>query len=195
MVGERKLSSITEDRKPRHDLDGVWDEGATKACLEAADWAFATRTTLMEADDGIAPDFGFQYAFEKPTDWVRTCAVSLDEYLQEPLLDYRDEGGYWWADQEEIYVSYVSDDEDYGTNYSLWTPSFINYHQAYMAAKIHPSIANSTASLEKLEKDMEKYLSGAAGKNALTRPTRILPSGQWVNSRGGGNRDQRRSPR
>ena len=195
MVGERKLASLTEARGPRYLLDDVWDEDAIKACLEAGGWGFATRTVLMTAEDGLEPDFGYTYGFEKPEDWVRSVAISLDEYFGQPLTGYRDEAGFLWLDNPEVYMSYVSDHADYGRNYALWTPSFINYVEAYLAAKICPTIVNSTTTVDKLEKSMEKLLSQAQGKNAITRPTQRLPQGGWVDSRIGRGRDYRRSDR
>lgn len=185
MVGERKLSGLTENRKPRHDLDDVWAEDPIKACLEAGGWAFATRTAAMEADSGISPDFGYTYGFEKPSDWVRTVAISLDEYFNPPLTEYRDEGGYLWLDNEEVYFAWVSDDASYGRNYSLWPISFQNYVMAYMGKKILPGLTSSKTDIESLDNDMKKYLSQAQGKNALTRPTQRQPQGSWVSSRGG----------
>ncbi len=194
LVGERKLGSLTEARPTRYLLDDVWAEDPIKACLEAGEWAFATRSTLMEADDGVEPDFGYQYGFEKPDDWVRTVSVSLDEYFKTPLKEHRDEGGFLWLDNPEVYFAYVSDDASYGRNLALWPPSFVNYMFAYMAKKIQPTIVNSTTTLELLDKEMDKILSNAQGKNSLTRPTHDMPTGGWVRSRGS-RRDDRRSNR
>ncbi len=194
LVGERELGSLTEDRGPRRLLDSVWAADPIKACLEAGEWAFATRSVLMEADDGVAPDFGYAYGFEKPSDWVRTVSVSLDEYFNPPLQEHRDEGGFLWLDNPEVYFAYVSDDTSYGRNYSLWPISFSDYVEAYMAKKIQPTVANTTATIESLDAQMEKLLSKAQGKNAITRPTRQQPAGGWVRSRGG-RPDGRRSDR
>lgn len=195
MVGERKLGSITESREPRRVLDDIWAEDAVKACLEAGAWGFATRTALMEYDAGLEPDFGYQYGFEKPSDWVRTNALSLDEYFNQPLTGFTDEAGVIYTDSPEVYLSWVSDDNLYGNNYSLWTPSFKNYVMSYLAAKIVPTIANAATTVAKLEESMEKLLSNAQGKNAITRPTKRMPQGSWVSSRTGGGRDVRRSDR
>jgi hypothetical protein len=194
LVGERKLSSLTEARGPRYLLDDIWADDPVKACLEAGEWAFASRSTMMEADNGVAPDFGYAYGFEKPTDWVRTISVSLDEYFKTPLKEHRDEGGFLWLDNPEVYFAYVSDDVSYGRNYALWTPSFNDYVHAYIAKKVLPTIVNSITTAEALDKEMVKCLARAGGKNALTRPTHDMPTGSWVSARLG-RRDDRRSDR
>lgn len=183
MCGERRLETLLEKREPRFLLDDVWAEDAVKYCLEAGQWAFATRTVMLQPEPSIQPEFGYRNAFEKPIDWVRTTSVSLDEYLNEPLTAYRDETGYFWADFDPIYVAYVSMDEQYGRDYSKWTPSFTKYVQAYMASQIVPKIQNSITTKEKLEEDMAKYLSEAQGKDAVGRPTRFPSKGSFVAAR------------
>lgn len=183
LLGERKLASLTEERGPRRLLDDVWAEDPIRACLEAGEWAFATRSTKMIADDGVEPDFGYQNGFEKPSDWVRTVAVSLDEYFRIPLREHRDEGGFLWLDEDLVYFSYVSDDISYGRNMALWPISFQNYVMAYLAVKVHPTVDDSATSIEELDKKMTMILSNAQGKNGLTRPTHEQPRGGWVTSR------------
>ena len=196
MVGERKLARLDEDRGPRYLLDDVWNEDAIKACLEAGEWAFATRTAAIENDNSVAPDFGFAFGFEKPTDWVRTAGISLDEYFHEPLTRFRDEAGFWWLDNDLVYVAWVSDDASYGRNYSLWPMSFVNYVESYLASKIIPSIANATTTVDQVERKMEKLLTQGKGKNAITRPTKQMPPGSWTSSRRGRWSDKyRRSDR
>lgn len=195
LVGERRLGTLTEAREPRFLLDDAWDEDAIKSCLEAGQWLFATRTMLLTADEDVTPEFGFRYAFPKPTDWVRTCVVSLDEMQDEPLKRFRDEANVWYADSNVIYVSFISDLEDYGNNWAIWPQSFVKYVQAYLAKEICSKITNSPTSVKELDKQMERILSNAQGKNAINRPPSFPTKGSFVHARGGGQFDRRRSDR
>lgn len=195
LVGERPLKDLNEAREPRFLLDAVWDDEAIKACLEAGQWLFATRTVKLEADDDFTPDFGYRYAYQQPEDYVRTCVVSLDEYQFQSLEDYRDEGGFWFMDANIVYISYISQDNDYGMDMSKWPKSFCNYVQAYLASKICPKITNSPTSVKDLEDKMEKELSNAQGKNAINRPPTRFPRGSWSRARNGSFYDRRRSDR
>src|SRR3546814_8485593 len=138
ILGEGKLSSLAEDRGPRHLLDDVWDEGARKAVLELGDWNFALRTRKVTYDSSVTPDFGLRYAFSKPADWIKTAGIASDEYFRCPLTDlsYKDEAGYWWADLQTLYISHVSSDEQYGYDYSLWPMTFVKLVQAYLADEV-----------------------------------------------------------
>src|SRR5258708_823139 len=107
-LGERKLANLTENREPRRVLDEIWDGGALRYCLEQGLWNFAMRTIQLTYSPSVEPDFGFRYAFDKPTDWVRTAALCVDEFFRCPLLQYNDEAGFWFADIDTIYVRYIS---------------------------------------------------------------------------------------
>src|SRR3972149_2646024 len=79
-------------------------------CLSSGSGNFATETIQADADTGVTPAFGYTEVFAKPTDWVRTVGVSLDEYFNYPLTQYYDDDTVWSADSSPIYVRYVSND-------------------------------------------------------------------------------------
>src|SRR5574343_760692 len=114
LLGERTLASLTESREVRRLLDKVWARPVVRECLEAGLWRFAMRTVELTYSPSVEPPFGYRYAFDRPSDLVRTAAVCQDEYLREPLLQYQIEGEYWYAELDTIYVRYVSDDDAYG---------------------------------------------------------------------------------
>lgn len=193
-LGERRLASLTENRPPRHDLDFIWDNGAVRFCLEQGSWAFATRTMEIAYDPGIAPDFGFRHAIEKPSDFVRLVAISTSEYFDPPLNHYRPETEYWWTDEETVYVRYVSDDAAYGMDFSLWTDTFREFVEAYLAFKVAPSIKNLTT-IETINKNWTTKLLDAQSKDAIQEPTSFPPMGSWARSRIAGYRNRYRGER
>src|SRR4051812_47728400 len=97
-LGERRLSTLAENREPRRALDGVYDDNFINKVLIAGQWNFATVSVQADYSASIEPDFGFARAFDKPTDFIRTIAVCSDEFFRAPVLDYADEGNYWFAD-------------------------------------------------------------------------------------------------
>lgn len=193
LMGERKLASLAEVQESRRVLDGIWDEDVIKTCLEQGQWAWASRTIRMEPSNTVAPDFGFRYAFEKPDDWVRTVMISADEYFSEALNRFKDEAGYIWCDLDILYLSHVSDDVNYGRDFSLWTPSFQRYVTAYMAYEGSLRLTASHSIQDRLEQQMAKRLSDAQSKDAVTRPVQFPSRGSWVGARVG--RDGRTSDR
>ena len=127
IIGDRRLAGLSENVKARHELDAVWQDGGVQYCLEQAQWNFAMRTAMITYDPDVDPAFGYQHAFEKPTDWVNTSAVCQDEYYNVPLLQYADEVGWWFADITPIYVKFVSNGDDYGMNLAKWPYSFTEF--------------------------------------------------------------------
>lgn len=183
MAGERPLASLTENREPRRLLDQVWDTGGVRKCLEQGQWKFAMRTIQIDYDPSVTPGFGYSRAFTKPTDWVLTSSVCLDEYFRTPLLDYFDEAGYWYAEQDTIYVRYVSDDDQYGLNLGRWPGSFEDFVAAFFSERVVYKLSTSDDALTKATKRLERLKKLALNKDAMADPTKMLPAGRWVRSR------------
>ena len=200
LCGDTRLSSLSENREPRHLLDLVWNDGGVRACLEQAQWHFAMRASRFDYEPSIDPDWGFQRAFTKPSDWVSTSGVFSDERMQNPLLAYADEVAYWFADQDEIFVKYVSDAVTYGMDLARWPATFVDYVKAYFASRIIHKVPNASSKIEFLlgppgrpEKGyLNTTLMIAKNKSAMTKPATFPSRGTWAAARHrgiGGRRD------
>jgi hypothetical protein len=161
-----------------------------KFCLEEGQWKFALRTSKLTYSTDVVPAFGYRRAFERPSDCVRLSKVCSDEYLKTPLLEYNEEAGWWFADVDDIYVSYVSDGLDFGNDYANWPETFTTYVAIYMATQSGLRICQSERTMEKLEKDLKKAKRDALSKDALQDPTQFLPQGSWVSARRAGGRSR-----
>lgn len=183
LVGERALASLTEEREPRRLLDQVWANGGVKACLEEGQWHFAMRTILVDYDTAITPAFGYARAFVKPTDWVLTSALCSDEYFEAPLLRYVDEAGHWYADEDQLYVRYVSDHADYGGNLAGWPESFKDFVAAHLASKLVLKLAGNEEKLKTTLAIRKQTLALAKSRSAMTGPTQFPAPGSWNQAR------------
>lgn len=192
---DRKLASLTENREPRRLLDDAWGDGATegavKACLEMGQWTFATKSVQLDYSPSVEPSFGYSRAFDQPSDWVKTVAICSDEFFTEPLLAYKTERKFWYAELDTIYVSYVSNDADYGADLSLWPENFAKLVQAYLANEIVGSLTNADSAF--VIKTYEAAEKSAKSFDAMEGPTRFPPAGSWVRARRQGSRDDRGS--
>ena len=185
ILGERRLTSLTEARDHRYHLDDEYAV-ALDYCLEQGFWNFAMRSVSMTASASITVAFGYQHAFEKPTDWLRTYQMSNNENFAPLLNDFKDEGGVWYADATPLYLRYVSNDTSYGGNLALWSPSFAYYVAARLALKCCPTICSGSA--EKLEtaRNTETLARrDARSKDAMNEPPVRAPSGSWARARQG----------
>ena len=192
-IGERPLASVSEDREPKRVLDSYYDD-VRRHCLEQGLWNFAIRAVEVTAA-GLTPNFGYSYAFSKPSDCVRVAMVSTSETFVPPLLDFRDEANYWYANSSPIYVRYVSNEStEYGGSLSNWTQLYADYVGLRLAVKACFRITGSNNLLEGPEgllRRERRALNDARSKDAMEEPPGFMPSGTWVTSRGGGG-DRRR---
>jgi hypothetical protein len=102
-IKHRQLSALTDDVEERYLLDNVYAD-TKNLCLSMGNWNFAGRTAAIEAATDVESEFGYSYAVEKPSDWVRTVQVSGngDFYPQAQAGEYVDEGDYWNCNVDRI---------------------------------------------------------------------------------------------
>ncbi len=183
-LGERSLDSLTEDGEPRRELDALWSlgNGALRYFLEQGRWSFALRTQQIDSSASIDPSFGYQYAFEVPDDFVHLDMLSADEYFREPLVSFEREADVIYCDIDPIYIRFISDDTDYGADFSKWPETFTLWAGYWMATQIAPRLT-AQINLERLEEKTNKLLIDARSKNAVQSPTRFPPMGTWMSAR------------
>lgn len=187
LLGQAKLSALTDAIENRYTLDDAYNENAINYCLEQGLWNFAVRTSKGSADSSVTPDFGFQYAFAKPSDWIRTITIASDEFFTSPLteLDYVDEQGFWFSNLETIYIRYVSNDSEYGADLSLWPQTFVRMFETYLAMQIAPRLFQDEGKIDALNKLFQRRLVDARSKDALNEGAKFRPAGSWVTARRG----------
>lgn len=191
--GQTRLASLTESREPRRLLDDIWDARALDFCLQKGQWRWASRNLELSYSPSVEPQFGHRYAFDRPTDFIRLTEMCSDEFMKEPLLQYRESGPYWMADLDTIYISYVSKDDAFGYDSSLWPPSFQKLLSAYMADELTLSLTTSVEKKKEIKLELKNRLDSATSIDAQSGPTRFPPVGALIRARSGGSRRDRGS--
>lgn len=182
---ERAIVSLTDEVEGRYLLDHVWTsgKGAINYTLEQGLWYFAMRSIKIDYDPDISTSFGFQYVFGRPEDYIRTAAVCSDDAFNAPLLDYADEGGYWFANIPSLYVRYVSSDEEHGGDFTKWPETFNLYVGLYLASRIAGKLTGKKELVTDLRSNMKRALDDAKNKDCMNQPSQFPPIGGWANSR------------
>lgn len=190
LAGERALASLTEANEPRRLLDQIYNNQGIDACLEEGQWEFAMRTVRIDYDPGITPSYGFNRAFDKPTDWILTSGLCSDEFFRVPVLRYVDEAGFWYSDLDSLYVRYVSNDATYGYDMSKWPPSFKDFVAAHFASQLVLKTSNDESRLNMfinpanpMHSIRGRALLKAKSKCAMASPTMLSAQGNWSKSR------------
>mgnify|MGYP001179546676 CR=1 FL=1 len=184
-LGHEILSDTGEGNRPGQVLARLYDN-VVADCLADASWNFAMETIKAEADTGVTPEFGYRYVFAKPSDWVRTYAVSQDEYFTYPLLQYYDDQGFWSADSTPLYIRYVSNDTGLGLEMSRWGAKFRRYVELELAARACMPITQNASLREDIEKARDRARKDAKVKDAMDEPQpKYPPPSSWTQARAG----------
>ena len=155
-------------------------------CLEQGFWKWSISTQEITYNTSIDPEFGYQYAFTKPSDYIRTYAIASDGNFDNPITGYADEAGYWYTDCDTIYVQYVSNDSDYGYNYSAWPQTFTEFVEHKLAAKVCIRLSQNASKKAEIDKALEKMKVDARSKDAMNNPVKFMHRGSWSSARLGG---------
>lgn len=185
IIGERRLANVTENRETRFKLDDIFDNDFLKRVLQMGQWNFAARSAKIPASTTISPTFGFEFAFPKPFDFVRTMRIAFDDFFKQPITQYNDEAGFWFANDEEIFVQYVSSDIQFGGDFSLWPFNFTEMTEHYLAYKVAPRLTGLDLSDTALLGKWKLALKEAKAVDAMESPARFAPQGAWASSRQG----------
>jgi hypothetical protein len=179
-----RLNSLTENRKERYELDAIYDD-TLQQCLEEGLWKFASRTVMLDADTAVQPDFGYDYAFSRPTDYVRMMGFTSDEYLKTEITDWVDENNVWYAATTPIYLRYVSN----GATYGLDLAKYPEYYAEWVGIKL---ALNSALPITRERSDRNdlltldtRWLSKSQKLGAVNEPVKTRPAGRLVNARRG----------
>lgn len=176
------LSSLTETSPARNALDDAW-QSSVDFLLEKGLWNFAIRTVELSNDEDTEPLFGYAYAFSKPDDWVRLVSICDEPTFAEGYQDYADEGDYWFANIDTLYVRYVSNDETYGLNVGAWRQSFAKCLEAYLAFSSSLPISADRGNRNDLFNLYGKLLKEAKALDAVDERVQQKPAGRLVRAR------------
>lgn len=188
VLRQTPIATVTDDIFIRYELDRVYDDTLLE-CLEEGFWNFAMRTVAIEHSESVTPSFGYSYAFEKPSDWVRTSNISGNGTMWPPIgaEGYADETTNWHADFDPLYVSYVSNHTSYGLDLSLWPETFALYVGCRLGLRVGPTVTGFGKEDEAaLEKKCMARLKNARSKDAMNQASVSPPPGRLVTARRGG---------
>lgn len=181
-MGERPVDDTGD--APRA-LPIVYDQ-VVEECLAVGSWNFAMETVSAAADTGVEPSFGYTEVFAKPTDWIRTIAVSVDENFNFPLLRYYDDANFWSADTTPLYVRYVSSDTGLGLELTRWPSAFARYAELELSARTCFRITQSAKLTDIIAGRRDKARRRALNEDAMDEAQpKFAPSGSWTMARRG----------
>lgn len=180
-LGERKAITTSDATEPVRRLTEIWDAGARDYCLEQGHWKFAMAEAKLTKSGTEIPTFGLRNAFAKPTNYIRLSELCSDENFRNPIVHYRERGQFWYADDENLYIRYVSNATTLGYDIANWPESFtlfVAYYLAQQAAdRINPD------KQQRMDALFLEAKTNALAKDAVAGPTQFPPQGNWLSVR------------
>lgn len=181
-LGGETITSLADNKKSARVFSSLWDT-VRKAELSRTYWNFATqRASLPALAD--APDWGFAYAYQLPTDYLKLMQVN-DIFVAPGLADYRqyDDSPYAIEGQSiftdfgaPLKIRYVKDITDTGLFHDL----FVEALASKLAYEACYSVTQSREGQRQASDDYNKALKEARLSNAVERPPVGLPDDSWV---------------
>jgi|SRR5688500_5628282 len=168
ILGCRKIASLAEDREPTRVLTSVWAT-VRDYCLEQAIWIFALRTAAAAGAALPATlNYGFPYAFTRPSDCVHTYMLSTSVSFAPPLQEVVEADGLYFARATPLYVRYSSNNALFGIDTARWTWAFSEYVAHYLAATVCYRLTRNLDLAKALYELSSKLLMDARVKDAVT---------------------------
>lgn len=137
-IGERKLSSTSDDTEARYKLDTAWDLGAVEFCLDLVKPHWATSVKKLNTPTTSAEhDLGSVHAL--PANYVALVGLFSDAKLDQRVHRYLIEDRTIACEFATVYLRYVKNDP--ASSFTNWTPNFARVVAAYLAREIVGSVA------------------------------------------------------
>lgn len=180
-----KQKGVTSIDSPTTQVEQVcnqWYHQVRQDLLRSHPWNFAlARVDLTPHAD--APEFGFDYKYELPSDWLRYIG-RYDDFNTLLDGDYEIEGGFYLFNGEEdeaIHLRYITD----FTEVAAMDPLFRSLFAINLAIMIAPNFSQSearVATLIKLESDIRARATSIDGQE---RPPKRIQTSKFIQARRG----------
>lgn len=190
-LGPVRLSSLNENRPDRKELDAVFP-GVKQGMLERGLWYFALRTAEFIVDPDIDPQFGLPYAFSIPDDYVRLRKISPDADQTTEDESFQREGRHIYSNHAQLYITYVSNHQNYGGDLGKFTQLYAEAFAAELAYQSGLPITKDRGSKNDLMIVKQRMLVQAKRLEAVDERVKTKRASSWVQSRLSRNRSQRR---
>lgn len=184
-IGEQRIISLGDDNKAARALTSAWDI-CLNSELRAHNWRFAiTRTRLAALS--TAPDWGFQYQYQLPSDNLRL--IQVNDYIIDVNAGYynqRDTSMYQLESNKILtdlaaplkirYVRQVVDTTEFDA-------LFDDVLACKLAMQICEEITDSGSLKQAISEEYKQALRNALKANAMEITAFAINDSNWINDR------------
>lgn len=172
MVGAERISTLDDDSEEGRVCKEEYPK-LKRILLAEHPWNFAIKRAEL-AKNATDPDFGFDSAFDLPSDNLRVIGTDLGS---------EDE---WVKEGEQILCNYTTLKIRYISAVTLeakFSWGFANALTHLLGVRLAYRLAQSTSLAESLKRDYIVALRNAKAQDAQEGSTQVIEANQWYNSR------------
>lgn len=188
LLGEPALVTLTDDVPSRYVLEEAYPRVVLNGLMRGV-WNFAIKTVEIQHNENATPSIGYQFAFDKPDDWLFTNVLSsfpdFQEFVPTLYQNFRDQGGRWHTDTTPLYAEYVSSDFAADENISAWSENFVQFISAQLAFETEERITHSSDLYERLNALTARRLARAKSRDAKDEREHYVRPGSWARAQRG----------
>lgn len=181
-LGNNRINSLTEGT-PAANLCLEQYGKLRDHLLRSHDWNFAASRVKL-AQLSSTPEFGYDYQYALPSDWMRTISVHPGDSRRQHITDYATEsteaeGRVLRTDYPDVYLRYVRAVEDP----NVMDPAFREALAWRLAMELAVPLAKSGSLRDRMAAGFEDALAIAKSIDGQDDPPQALPDGSWVAAR------------
>lgn len=169
----------------RYALEAAW-AGVVEEAFNEGDWNFAKVSAALVISNTETAAIGWNFVFEYPDDYLRTIAVSNTADFRQAFYDYIDQGGFLHANQNVMYLRFISGERMADDKVSTWPTMFWRYVAMKLAYETCEKLTSGATKQEDLERRKLKALRQAKSVDARNENNKLEEPGSWLRARRGG---------
>lgn len=175
-IGSSRILSLSDDVKAARALSAIYDL-TRQTELQAHPWIFAMTRAQLPALS-TAPAFGWQRAYQLPSDCLRVVQLGEHWVLYQPDVTlFELEGQTVLTDESSpLRIRYISDI----TNAGLFSPLFAEALACRLAAEVAEELTQSLSKREAAEQAYRQAITIARRANAIQLPPQPTTEGTWL---------------
>lgn len=184
-LGALRITSLADDVKAARSISSCFEDLRDDE-LRTSRWQFAMKRTSLAAL-ATAPDFGFNYQYALPSDFLRLDMINdeypaavLDNYIGAETQEYMIEGNTILTDIDApLKLRYIARIDDP----NQWDVNFREMLASRIAAEICEDLTQSDTKKQAAWNDYKRAKTNAIRIGAIEKPPATPPDNTWMISR------------
>lgn len=179
-VGSELITALSDSNKRARFCNEQYDK-LRREVLRAHPWNFALKRAQL-SQNVTAPSWGFDYAYDLPSDFIRIVEVvnSSGDRLDENGYPWKIEDGQIVTDSTTCYIRYVYNI----TDTTAFDPMFDEALATRLAADLAYALVQSNSTATRLSNEYKAMIPETRSVDGMGETPDDVVEGDWITSSG-----------